>query len=505
MWLPQWSIQRLVLARPELKAGVVLLTVEKPGRGEFIDACDSLADRRGVRRGMPVAEARALLSPQDSPWIDTRHRDLDRQALEKVALLCERYSPCVGIEEADPADCLLLDVTGLSPLWVGSYEGEEGIARQIDSELTARGFQVRVAIGDTVGAAWGASHFLSEAGRPVVLPMYDRQKLCPLPLEGLRISEAQIRIFHRLGVRTIGEVLKLQRSTLPARFDASVLQRIAQLTGEQAELFSACRPTPRFIARRALEYGITRTNAIEQLWWPLLNRVVGQLQARQLGTRRIQCRFHSEIKTRYEIDLRMCEAVCDAKQIGELLRLKMEAVCLNGPLIDFQLEALETTPLVWQQQTFFSGQSPRLAQQWTALLNRLSSRLGDETVTRPYLHANPVPERAISLIPAIEKAKKKHSQYMRFLPLDRPTYLFPRPQPINAVDATPEGAPEVLYFRSSRLEIARWWGPERIEACWWQGRSVQREYYWVESTAGERFWLFRQLRDQRWFVHGELM
>ena len=45
-------------------------------------------------------------------------------------------------------------------------------------------------------------------------------------------------------------------------------------------------------------------------------------------------------------------------------------------------------------------------------------------------------------------------------------------------------------------------GPERIETGWWRARAVARDYYRIETTAGRRFWVFRRLRDGRWFLHG---
>jgi protein ImuB len=45
-------------------------------------------------------------------------------------------------------------------------------------------------------------------------------------------------------------------------------------------------------------------------------------------------------------------------------------------------------------------------------------------------------------------------------------------------------------------------GPERIETAWWRGPIVRRDYYVVETDSGERFWVFRRLKDGAWFLHG---
>ena len=49
------------------------------------------------------------------------------------------------------------------------------------------------------------------------------------------------------------------------------------------------------------------------------------------------------------------------------------------------------------------------------------------------------------------------------------------------------------------------WGPERIETGWWRGASVRRDYYRVQTEESLRFWLFRNLADDRWYLHGDVL
>jgi protein ImuB len=66
----------------------------------------------------------------------------------------------------------------------------------------------------------------------------------------------------------------------------------------------------------------------------------------------------------------------------------------------------------------------------------------------------------------------------------------------------PDGPPLRFSARAREHRIAATWGPERIETGWWRGRPVGRDYYCVETQSGRRFWLFRRLRDDKWFLHG---
>jgi protein ImuB len=46
-------------------------------------------------------------------------------------------------------------------------------------------------------------------------------------------------------------------------------------------------------------------------------------------------------------------------------------------------------------------------------------------------------------------------------------------------------------------------GPERIEAGWWDGDEVQRDYFVATSARGEAYWIYREHRDlSAWYLHG---
>jgi protein ImuB len=85
----------------------------------------------------------------------------------------------------------------------------------------------------------------------------------------------------------------------------------------------------------------------------------------------------------------------------------------------------------------------------------------------------------------------------------RPLSLYSPPIALSAVSIAPEGPPVSFQWQGQRHHIVHQEGPERIETGWWRGKSVRRDYWRVETTTGQRFWLFRQLGDGRWHLHGE--
>jgi hypothetical protein len=87
-------------------------------------------------------------------------------------------------------------------------------------------------------------------------------------------------------------------------------------------------------------------------------------------------------------------------------------------------------------------------------------------------------------------------------PAARPLCLKPRPVPIEVISVVPDGPPVRFRWHGGEHVIENSWGPERIETGWWRGPHVKRDYYRVETAAGQRFWLFRQTGTGKWFLHG---
>jgi protein ImuB len=79
---------------------------------------------------------------------------------------------------------------------------------------------------------------------------------------------------------------------------------------------------------------------------------------------------------------------------------------------------------------------------------------------------------------------------------------------VHAIAEIPDAPPLFFVWQKVRHRVAKADGPERILGEWWLSdaeRGAQRDYYRVETVAGERFWLFRNgpaAEGGRWFLHG---
>src|ERR1019366_1180387 len=147
VFFPQWSLQRTLRDRPGLRGRPFALTRPVANKGSKVVACCQRASRHGIRPGMVVAEALAML-----PGLTCVAEDLDadRQALTELAAWAQRYSPIVGLEEAIAPTCLFIDTTGSATC----FGGEEALVCKAREEFKQNGWIVAIALADTIGAAW---------------------------------------------------------------------------------------------------------------------------------------------------------------------------------------------------------------------------------------------------------------------------------------------------------------------------------------------------------------
>jgi protein ImuB len=148
--------------------------------------------------------------------------------------------------------------------------------------------------------------------------------------------------------------------------------------------------------------------------------------------------------------------------------------------------------------------------QITFLIDRLAVRFGEQRVQRFVPQDTHIPEAAGVAIPAQERDFDGAWQRKRAAddPPRRPLRLLAKPEEISHVVAnTPDGAPARFSWRSARFTVSRAEGPERIAMQWWAHAGLTRDYFRVEASDGQRFWLYRdglyhQVGAPRWYLQG---
>jgi len=459
---------------------------------------------------MPLAEATAITAQASSPGLHGEPHDpaADRQVLEQLAACCEPFSPRVGLDTIDPPAGLLLDITGLARL----FGGEPALAAQVVGQIEHRGYHARLGLADTVGAAWAAARFHDRAPRLtnrawIIPPGASLRALSGLPVAALRLPEETRDLLQQLGIHCLQQLLGLPRDSLAVRLGPLLARRLDQLAGTEVEVFAAHRPPPDFHARCSLEHPTHQRDALLRVLDHLATHLAQLLGAHHRGALQLECRLACTAERQVRIELGLFRPATDARHWLDLLRMQLETLHLPGPVQAVEIRALATAPLVGHQRKLLPDGDSDWSSQLAVLIDRLSSRLGRQAVVAPRLVADALPERSWRYVPWTDQGRAAGSrrptrQSTTLGPLQRPLRLHCPPLPIRVVAVAPDGPPVVFHHDQQRHQVARHWGPERIETAWWRGRTVRRDYYRVEIASGQRFWLFRQLADGKWFLQG---
>ncbi len=523
--------------------------VASEARGQVITAVNGPAWRDGIRVGMALADARAML-----PGLRSRAAEpaRDQALLLQLARWAGRYGPNRNVENMDG---LWIDSTGVAHLFapkvsdilsdtVGttgatvsdqrsdtSSSAETALLADLVRRLTASGLTVRAGLADTLGAAHALARFVpAAAGKSCAIaqPGETRAALAPLPVEALRLTPDAVLLLRRLGLGRIGDLYGLPRAALERRFRdrtiaARVLTRLDQALGISAE---PCRPLtepPALSVRRIYAEPLIVSVAIEAEVQGLATDLAERLAAAGQGVRRLALSLYRTDASVATVTAGTSQASRDPRHLFGLIAVKLAGIDAGFGIDAIVLDAESIERLGAEQQALASALGRDGAVATGVLIDRLANRLGASRVLTLERQASHQPERSVVTIPALASGDRRRAQLEEPLfahgRAPRPPFLLPRPEAISVIAEVPEGAPARFTWRRLARAVIKAEGPERIAPEWWRtlhganlapiARRV-RDYYRLEDEAGGRYWVFRLGLYQQeaedgapaWYMHG---
>ncbi len=467
-----------------------MLTVPAQG-GLRLTAVDARAAAEGLYPGQRLADARALV-----PELQAADADFgaDAEALGRLADWCARYTPWSAV---DGEDGLSLDITGSAHL----FGGEAALLADLERRLTGFGVTVRAAAADTPAAAWAWARFGD--ANPILNAGESGRRLAALPVEALRLAPATIEALRRLGLRRIGDVAVLPRAPLAARLGPALLARLDRAFGRAADSISPRRPPALWRARLTFADGISRREDIDLATHELLTELCRALAADGRGVRRLELALYRLDGTAQRLEIGTSRPTRDVTHLEHLFVEPLGTVEPGFGIETMILGAAATDPLQAQQMAL-AARADDHREDLAPVLDRLQGRLGRQAVVRLVPVESHVPERAVTVTPALAAGPARRGA-AEDGPLERlrPVQLLAAPEPIAVAEGA--AAPTSFCWRRREHRIAECEGPERIEPEWWRatGEAAARDYYWLQDSEGRRYWVYRVAAPRvGWYLHG---
>ena len=495
LWLPRLASDRALRGRG-IEGPFVL--VARSGSADRIACLNVAAQGAGLRRGMTLADARALC-----PGLLTQTLDPARDAAFLTALVrwAGRWSPLVGREGADG---LVLDVTGVAHL----FGGEAGLVDDLTARLARAGIAVTAGLACTRGAAFALARFAPG----VALPGQAITALGPLPPAALRIADPTVAALDRLGLRRIRDLTALPRATLAQRFGPDLALRLDQALGRSPEPLAPDVAPPHFGTRMTLPDPIGLVSDVQAGLDRLLVRLCAQLDTAGQGARRLRLWLRRVDGGGLTVEIGLARPMRDAAAIAALFAPNLADLDAGFGIDLMRLTAPVTERLPARQM---SDTRETAADRLADLITRLANRLGFEALTRMAPAESHIPERSfLSLAAAFPdsgcaSARTRGPDPRWYSATPRPLSLFAPEDiaaPTNPSPANP-GPPRSLRWRARTFCVTSAIGPERIAPEWWfddpAWRSGLRDYWRVLTAEGPRLWLFHTPATGSWAVQGE--
>lgn len=529
LWVPDWPVIAATLqgrgrrgALPDPALAPIAIV---GGRG--VHAASAPARAAGVSRGMQLRRARtlcpglAVLTPQP----------------QREARAFEYVMASIGSILADPAVArpgLVLSEAGGPARLMG---GEEALARAlVESVAQDPGVECQVGIADSLLGA------VLAARDGVIVPTGGSARfLAPRPLDSLTMAltthrdrqEVQdlIRTLDRLGVRTLGDLARLARADLVARF-GPVGQRAHELAcGQSWRIPRAERPAGDLDAEIVLDPPVSRTDAAAFAARSLSEALVARLVSRGLAAGRLVvecgCDNGAQLSRTW-----MLETTPSASELTDRVRWQLEG-WLSGrsaappasPLTRLRLVAVELRPAGASQSGLWAAPGDEAERRAGRAAERVESLLGAGGVYVPHLVPGRDPRSRCRLLPwgqagpvAGERSgaaqppgrstsgggpgeDPQHGPWQGMLPVPSPSLVLPDPAPALLSDVCGrevgvdlqgqlEGVPAQLeiparsgdrfgasYAPEGVVAVRSWGGPWPVDEGWWRPSGPSRRAY----------------------------
>jgi len=483
--LPQLALEAVQKFSTSQKSMAV---IDPQSRQQTVLACTHSARSAGIRAGQSLNAAIAL-----DPDLKTLARDeaSERARLVHLAAWCQRqFTPLVSLE---PPDELLLEVKGSLKL----FGGAPALVERVTMGLREQGVTGRLALAPTpTGSLWLArsrpkspQNTAASVGTVIIEKSGELTRhLASVGIGALRWPEEVVLLLLNMGVRTVGDLVRLPRAGFARRVGARWLDELDRALGRRVQARRGFRSPERFDARQVLDHEIESAQKLESACEPLLESLRHFLRKRHAAIALLHLEFKHRAHPLTRIHIGLAMPSGEVGHLRGLLAERLATLKLPAPVIALRLRsgtllpALPANGWLWKQ-----AQIQELSDALPRLIERLRARLGNERVFGIRTVEDHRPECAWRMDSSHElHGLPQNAKTPRAV--ERPLWLLAQPREIA---------------RQAKKITRKIRGPERIETGWWDGCEVTRDYFETHDENGVRLWVYRERQaPHRWYVHG---
>jgi protein ImuB len=309
----------------------------------------------GVRAGMTVAQARALI-----PGLAVLNPSsvAKRAAADALVDVAESISPVV--EEGEPG-CVWFDLTGSERFFrnsTGAQDPADTVENAIAEEIVRRARRIGLEAAVGIAASKETAHLAARCGGARIIPPGKEREFLdwmPLDLIGLGANERgdDLEIMlKRLGIRRLGDFARLDGRAVGTRLGnrGAELMRLAR--GEGSATVIARPRIETFTEAVELEYGIENLEPLNFVMRAMIRQLTERLALRGMAAGDLTLSLGLADHRRDERRVAVAAATIEVRSLLTLINLSLEASPPSAAVETIRLTAEPRTPRPAQADMF---------------------------------------------------------------------------------------------------------------------------------------------------------
>jgi len=385
---------------------------------------------------------------------------------------------------------VLVDVSASLRLF-GGIRPVRRMARRV---ARAIGVTATISVAPTGQAAWLLARY---RGGVALSHASLSRALAGLPVSLPTPARRHLEWLTGIGCETVGQLMRLPRAGLKKRCGTALLDVLDRANGVAPEVYEWYEAPSTFQARVELPDRIEYAEACLFAARRLVVQLTGWLSQKQLAVTRISLLLeHERGREAIEptsITVSLAEPTWREEHLMRLLNERLRRVELAAAVIALQLVVQEVKEAELASDSLFPEPGGTAADH-ARLLELLVARLGAENVLKPAPVTDHRPEVAARWVPVTDKIK----YFAPATDTPRPAWLLQSPIQLLMRGERP--------FYGSPLRTVS--SGERVEAGWFQGEPVTRDYFVAEADDHICYWIYLERigavdeDEPRWYLHG---
>ncbi|HCS65129.1 MAG TPA: hypothetical protein DIW64_14255 [Cellvibrio sp.] len=458
---------------------------------------NALAEEAGARVGMDITTAQLLSGCE----VVERDEAKEQSALSELSEQFYHFSPYIDRYRSDELaqSGLLLEISSCLKL----FGGLNALSEIVFTHLAQTLYGFEYGLAHSAKAAWYLSFDHYEIVGNETKSLFI-ERLNTLSIDLLFDYPKAVDALSKTGFKTFGDLAKQIEgksiSSFKKRLGAAFTDVLCEIYDidqnfQQSSLFEKprdiYRPVEWFEEEIQFDYPVTNVEQLKPALESLLQDLSNYLRKRQQQCQYIEWCI-SDIYRKKEF----VKVNSDEPQSHWQLLYDLSLIQFDNKELPFEVDTVKLTchhvmPLQTKSQVLDFDQSRRRksVNDFTITIAKLKARLGDSAVYKLGYRDSRVPEITNAMVALADRCNQELPDiHLKAL---RPTWLLTQPELIDVKGNR-------LYWHGYLTTLV---GPERVIGEWWE-KPVARDYFLAKRHDSLPVWIFFDLYDKQWYIHG---